>query len=204
MNYLAHIYLSGDNKELLLGNFMADAIKGNRFRYYAPEIQKGIMLHRFIDSFTDSHPVTAKSRSRLRDKHGKFSGIITDMFYDHFLAVKWKDYSDTDLDVYVSELYQLLNENQSVFPQKVNHMLSHMCRNNWLCSYRDISGIDRALKGISGRISFPCSIDSASEDLAEHYLEFCEDFSSFFPQLVFQVNNFLKNKQNQGYQQLYL
>ena len=93
MNFLAHIYLSGNNDLLKIGNFMADSIRGNSYENYPEEIKKGILLHRSIDSFTDMHPVYRKSKHRLHEKYGHYSGVIMDIFYDHFLAKNWANCS---------------------------------------------------------------------------------------------------------------
>ena len=100
MNFLAHIYLSGDNDLLKIGNFMADSIRGNSYENYPDEIKKGILLHRSIDSFTDMHPVYRKSKHRLHEKYGHYSGVIMDIFYDHFLAKNWANYSNKKLEEY--------------------------------------------------------------------------------------------------------
>ena len=86
MNFLAHIYLSGENKLIQIGNFMADGIRGNNYLNFPKDIQKGIILHRAIDTFTDAHPIFRKSKHRLHEKYGHYSGVITDIFYDHFLV----------------------------------------------------------------------------------------------------------------------
>jgi acyl carrier protein phosphodiesterase len=92
MNFLAHIYLSGDNDLLKIGNFMADSIRGNQYLQYPDEIKKGILLHRFIDTFTDAHLIYRKSKHRLHEKYGHYSGVIMDIVYDHFLAKNWNHY----------------------------------------------------------------------------------------------------------------
>ena len=106
MNFLAHIYLSGDNDFIKIGNFMADSIKGDNYNNYPEYIRKGILLHRSIDSFTDLHPVFRKSKHRLHDRYGHYSGVIMDIFYDHFLAKNWSNYSEIPLEKYVFNFYQ--------------------------------------------------------------------------------------------------
>src|SRR6185312_17177742 len=97
MNFLAHLYLAGEDNELILGNFIADAVKGHAFDKYPAQVAKGILMHRSIDYFSDTHPVYLQTVHRLAPTYHKFSGVITDMFYDHFLASSWSDYSDIPL-----------------------------------------------------------------------------------------------------------
>ena len=109
MNYLAHILLSGDNPEIIIGNFMADSIKGKQYKIYPEQVQIGVLLHRHIDTFTDNHHIVRQSTKRLHKKYSHYSGVIVDIFYDHFLAKNWDLYSAIPLDLFVQEVYQLFN-----------------------------------------------------------------------------------------------
>ena len=108
MNFLAHAHLSGNNDDLLFGNFIADAVKGNGLLKFPEDIQNGIRIHRKIDSFTDTHEIFRQSLDRVREHFGKFGGIVLDIYYDHFLAQNWKTYSDTKLPHFASHVYQVL------------------------------------------------------------------------------------------------
>ena len=119
MNFLAHIYLSGNNHFLKLGNFIADAVKGKTYSKYPLEIQQGILLHRKIDSFTDHHPIFKKSVSRLFPTHRHYSRVIIDIFYDHFLAKEWNTYSNIPLNTYINDFYSLLNDNYEYLPKRI-------------------------------------------------------------------------------------
>src|ERR1700739_88451 len=105
VNFLAHLYLAGEDEGLIVGNFIADSVKGNKFNDYEPRIAKGIQMHREIDFFSDTHPVYRQSVHRLAPTYGKFSGVITDMFYDHFLAKYWNNYSNIPLKDFVENAY---------------------------------------------------------------------------------------------------
>ena len=118
MNFLAHIFLSDNNLQLLLGNFFADHIKGNKFSHFPNEIQQGIHLHRAIDTFTDAHEIVRKSKRRLHERYRHYDGVIIDIFYDHFLAKNWKYYSAIPLDIYASSFYDLLAKHDSILPRK--------------------------------------------------------------------------------------
>ena len=86
MNYLAHSYLSFQQPDLIIGNFIADSIQGNRFEGLTDGIIKGISLHRKIDVFTDSHPIFLTSKHRFSKDFDKYSGVLMDIIYDHYLA----------------------------------------------------------------------------------------------------------------------
>jgi acyl carrier protein phosphodiesterase len=74
----------------MLGNFMGDFVKGNKYLAYTGDIQKGLLLHREIDTFTDKHDTHKQSRDRFRKHYGLYSGVVVDIVYDHFLASRWE------------------------------------------------------------------------------------------------------------------
>ena len=181
MNFLAHIYLSGDDEELILGNFIADSIKGKKYLNYSPGIQKGILLHRRIDHFTDTHPVVRRSSSKLHKNYSHYAGVIVDIFYDHFLASKWEEYSKVPLENFVADFYILLKKNFDLLPATIQSFLPYMVAENWLLSYASIDGISRILYQMNIRTKNIVQMDRAVNELQEHYSEFEQDFSEFFP-----------------------
>ena len=145
MNFLAHIYLSGNNDLIKIGNFMADGIRGNDYLKFPEEVIKGILLHRQIDTFTDAHPIYRKSKHRLHQKYGHYSGVIMDILYDHFFAKNWRNYSNEKLEDYVSNFYKSLEENKKILSEKTKSIMPYMIEQNWLTSYATISGIENIL-----------------------------------------------------------
>ena len=192
MNFLAHLYLSGDNEEILVGNFIGDFVKGSQMSQYSETIQKGIRLHRSIDSYTDNHEVVLQSKIRLREKFRHYAPVIVDVYYDHFLAKNWSSFSRIPLKTYTENFYQLMKKYVEIIPKGVNHMLSFMSRDNWLYNYQFIEGIDRALTGMSRRTKYENKMDEASQTLKDHYGAFEEEFNQFFPELESHVSNFEK------------
>ncbi len=184
MNYLAHIYLSGENDQLKIGNFMADPIKGKAYEKYSGDIQKGILLHRAIDTFTDTHPIVRQSAGRLFEKFRHYNGVIVDVFYDHFLAKNWKTYHPQPLADYTEGFYQLLATNLAILPASVQRFFPYMKQQNWLLSYRDISGIEKALRNMSTRIRGGYQLDDSIVVLNKHYAEFEHEFKTFFPEIM--------------------
>ncbi len=183
MNYLAHIYLSGDNEMIRIGNFMADHIKGSSYRDYPVEVQKGILLHRRIDWFTDQNEIVRKSKRRLHDRYGLYRGVVIDIFYDHMLAAQWSQYSNELLKDYARLFYASLEENIELLPEQARLLSGYMIKNDWLTSYARPEGIRRVLDGMNRRTYGRGKIDLAIEDLLENYEAFREDFNHFFKKL---------------------
>ncbi|MES2851769.1 ACP phosphodiesterase [Flavobacterium sp. 120] len=184
MNFLAHIYLSGDNDLIKIGNFMADGIRGKHFESYPLEIQKGIILHRAIDTFTDAHPIFRKSTKRLHEKYHHYAGVIVDVFYDHFLAKNWNTYSDEKLDDFVARFYQSLHDNHINLSERTKGMMPYMIEHNWLVSYQTVEGINRILTQMDQRTKNESKMRFATNELSEFYPEFEEEFTNFFQELI--------------------
>jgi len=183
LNYLAHIYLSQNINSIEIGNFIADSVKGNTYLNYPKDIQKGIILHRRIDWFTDNDAIVKQSKKRLHQRYGHYKGIIIDIFYDHFLAKNWAAYSDVPLDKFTQEFYSLLNRNIELLPAGVQKITPYMIDNDWLTSYASLSGIERVLKGMNRRTDEKSQMHLSINDLKENYKEFEDDFILFFKKL---------------------
>lgn len=183
MNFLAHLYLSGDDDGLLIGNFIADGIRGKEMDTYPEFIKKGIVLHRKIDTYTDTHPIVKQTVARLRNSSGKYAPVVSDIVFDHFLAVHWKDYSKMGLEEYISEKYHFLRRNRKYIPENMQLLLDSMVKQNWLLRYADLDGIAKTLRSMSRRVHFANTIPLAIKDLENNYKEFDQDFTLFFPEL---------------------
>lgn len=184
MNFLAHIYLSFGDNEITIGNFIADSIRGNKFKHLPMRVQQGIILHRHIDSFTDAHPTVRKSTKRLHKNYGHYSGIIVDIFYDHYLAKNWSAYSNTPLDVFVDDFYDLLEDHYEILPVGVQRMMPYMISDNWIFNYSKMEGIGKVLNGMNRRTKNKSKMNFAILDLEEHYDKFEKEFTSFFEELT--------------------
>lgn len=191
MNFLAHIYLSGENADIQIGNFIADAVKGNQIEQHTPLVQKGIRLHRAIDAFTDQHPVFQQSTERLRKSQYKYAPVAVDIFYDHFLAKNWQRYHSENLFTFTQTFYQQISQ-ASNLPEKVQKLLPYMISQNWLYNYQKISAIQKVFEGMSRRTKFVSNLLDAPKVLEEHYEDFQQDFESFFPELVGFVEKWLE------------
>ena len=126
MNFLSHLYLSGNSEGLIIGNFIADSVKGSAFNNFPETIQKGIILHRQIDTFTDTHPIVELSKQRLRTKYKKYASVIVDIYYDHYLAVNWNNYSYENFNQYTQNIYALIEKNRHHLPPKECYVLTYI------------------------------------------------------------------------------
>ncbi|RRB06937.1 acyl carrier protein phosphodiesterase [Larkinella rosea] len=190
MNILAHAYLSGPDEGLIIGNFIADFIKGNPAHPrhgLSPEIQRGIWLHRQIDQFTDHHPIIEEMRIVVRPRCHKYAGPAIDVFLDHFLARRFSEIANQSLADFVSGFYDFLKSHRNQLPDAARRMAGYMMQHDWLLNYQFLEGIDRSLKGMARRTAFPSNLDTAIEDLKDNYTSFGAYFDRFFPELEQEV-----------------
>ena len=183
MNFLAHIYLSGDNDLVKIGNFMADNIPGNKYDHFPQDVQNGIMLHRAIDSYTDAHPVFRQGTKRLHPVYHHYAGVIMDMFYDHFLAKNWQDYHRLPLTEYATQFYKLLEDNQNILTAKTKNMMPYLITHDWLNAYADTEGMRRILTQMDNRTKNKSGMRNAVNELLQHYDTFEAEFREFFKDL---------------------
>ena len=189
MNFLAHLLLSGEDPELLVGNFIADHVKGNAKYLYPERIRLGIELHRKIDHFTDTHPITAESKALIYPTQKKYAPVVVDLYYDHFLAANFNQFSSKQLPDFASFCYTILSNHYDMLPVEVQSFLPFMIERNWLNNYATVDGIGRSLKGLSRRVNFENQMHLADEDLLRHYQELEHHFHSFFPELIYFVES---------------
>ena len=190
MNFLAHLYLSGNDEGLIIGNFIADMVKGKAYQNYPEPIQKGILLHRQIDSFTDNHPVFRVTKRRILLEQGRYSGVVVDMFYDHFLALEWARFSNQKLDQFVCGNYRLLIKNFRMLPPRARFILPFMIRQNWLVNYANFEPLAKIFDRMDKRTDYQSGMKTGVETLKKHYPEIKNDFFGFMPEVV----EFVKNR----------
>lgn len=188
MNILAHLYLSGDNEKIIVGNFIGDFVKGKQINKYQDDIAKGIRIHREIDHYTDGHNAVKNVNQFYRSKYGKHSGIVTDIIFDHFLSRNWDTFSDKSLKVFIKNSYKTLNRNIKILPFGVLEFYPFMVLNDWLNLYQSLEGIERVLKGMSKRTSLPGEYKYAISQIERHYSEIDQLFIGFFKELIHHIS----------------
>jgi acyl carrier protein phosphodiesterase len=183
MNFLAHAYLSFGQEEILVGNFIADFVRGKEMENYPKKVQLGIQLHRAIDTYTDSHPLVKQVQSFLIPRFGHYSRVISDVFFDFFLAKNWKNYSDTPLEQFSLDCYRTLSTYPIDLPEAFRRMFHWMQMQNWLYAYREAAGIQAALDGLSRRARFDSKMNESTQVLWEKEEEIEALFFVFFQDL---------------------
>lgn len=184
MNFLGHFFLSGDDEQVTVGNFMADAVKGRDLSRFTEGLEQGIRLHRAIDSFTDSHPVQQQGRERAHAHAGRYASVVMDMYYDHILAKHWEEFHPEPLAVFTQRMYLLLERNLQVMPQRTQRMVPYMIRGDWLTSYASLKGIGRALEGLSRRVPEGDAMRGSEMVLQAHLEVYTAEFKAFLPSIV--------------------
>ena len=193
MNYLAHIYLSGNDNDIKIGNFIADFIYGNQYQDYSENIKKGILLHRYIDTYTDAHPVFRQSKKRLFPEFRHYSSVIIDMFYDHFLAKNFSTYSSLTLENFSSNFYSILKSNQDYLPKKVQELIPVMTKYNWLLSYRNIDDLQSILKQMNHRTKYETALHLSIANLEADYDLYENEFKLFFADMLQEQTKMFKS-----------
>lgn len=184
MNYLAHLYLADPTPESMLGNVMADFVKGRAVDALPPAVRAGVLLHRQVDRFTDTHPVTNRSVGRIKERWGWYSGILIDVFYDHFLALDWDRYSPQPLRAFIDHAHAVLLTQQALMTAEMRAVVQRMVRDDRLMSYIRLDGIEQTLLRISRLIRRrQANLERAMDDLRQHFDGLRSDFHEFFPQL---------------------
>ncbi len=183
MNYLAHAYLSFNKPEVVVGNMISDFVKGNK-RFDFPEtIQKGIMLHRNIDTFTDEHAATKKAKQVFKSAVRLYAGAFVDIVYDHFLALDTSEFSDESLLKFSLSVYEILDAHQSGLPEKFIRTFHYMQQENWLYNYRSAWRIEKSFKGLLYRAKYLTEDISVFDCFQKNYEYLKECYETFFPEV---------------------
>lgn len=184
MNHLAHLYLAEDFPEIQLGNFLGDFVTGQDLQQFSEAIQWGIRCHQKIDAFTDCHPIFKVSKNRIAPERRRFSGIMVDIFYDHFLAKHWESYATNSLVEFSQSCYQLLQNYQSILPPSLQRVLPFLIRQDWLNTYSTIEGIELTLWRVSQRMTRENPLAQGIIDFRAQYLCLEQDFQYFWPEVL--------------------
>lgn len=183
MNFLAHLHLSYPHTDEMVGNFIGDYVKGKNYRQYPNEVAKGIVLHRKIDFYTDTHELQRECKMLFREEYGLYAGIVMDMLFDHILAKNWGRYSEYDLLDFTHTCYDELAKQNEILPERVQNFLPRMRAINRLYSYASTDGITFAIKQMSKYTSLPDRTDQAMRIFGKHEAFLERQFDLFYNDL---------------------
>lgn len=184
MNFLAHAYLSFNEPKVLVGNFIGDFVRGKIEERFEKEVVHGILLHREIDQFTDTHREVKRAQQILKPQFGRYALVITDLYFDHFLCRYWNQYDKRPVEVFSQQVYAIMEKKRNILPEKFLHMFTYMREQDWLTSYGTLEGIGTSFRNMAKRASFDSKMQFAHLALKENYDTFKQHFDRFFPELT--------------------
>ena len=193
MNYLGHLVLSGNNEEIIFGNFIGDAVKGKSYKNWSKNIQKGILLHRFIDDFTDKNSYYLSGKRRYYSEFPKMGGVINDIIYDYLLWQYDKKYKTLNLNNKIINFYYVLDRFKNKMPKKIQFMYNYMKRDDWLNNYQYESGVKKALNGIGKRINYSNNLELSFEIYKNTILDYEMEFELFYNDISGRTSSFYVN-----------
>ncbi len=183
MNFLAHLFLASPDEDLMIGNFIADSVKGKSYLQFPERISAGILMHRFIDDFTDTHPLVKASNRLLHPYLQRYTPVALDIFYDYFLAKNFQQHHSKSLAEFAKNTYQILEKRKAILPEKNQTILQYMSQQNWLVGYATIDGIKQSLNGVARRSSYGQVLHGSEVFLLKHETELEINFEIFFEEL---------------------
>jgi acyl carrier protein phosphodiesterase len=203
MNYLAHIFLSGNDTEIMIGNILEDFVVGNinhpRNQHLPERIKLGVQLHRQIDTMTDCHPDVRACTLLFRPKFGKYAPIITDVLFDHYIIKHWNTFSKESFDNFRPRVYNSLSKYPEIQPIKMQNIIESMKKHDWLKNYAEDWGLVKAFEGLNKKINKPdIDLTNSLVEFKENYDLIGEKFLSFFKELKNHCDNFIAANQVNG------
>lgn len=185
MNYLAHVYLARHDDAAMVGAMLGDFVKAGDIAAYPPGIAREIMLHRYVDSYTDSHPAVLASKELFGEGRRRYAGIVLDVFYDHELSRHWDRWCDVPREALIARFYRALAAHEPMLPPRLRDMLPYLVRQDWLGGYASFDGVEETIARVSRRLSRNGELlRDGVQDLVRHRDAIAEGFERFFPDLV--------------------
>lgn len=184
MNLVAHQFLSFNEPSLQIGNLLGEVVKGNKYNNYPKLISQGILLHRFIDNYTDQNEIVKQSTAYFHSTQHKYAPIIVDLLYDYFLIKNWEKYSNENFEIFKENCYKLFVDNYNNFPDNLQHIVDHLLKHDWFENYSSLEGIQKTLNGISKRTSFANNLENAFNVMVETQEDIEKEFLQFFPRII--------------------
>jgi acyl carrier protein phosphodiesterase len=184
MNYLAHSFLSFSSEPVLFGQFIADDMKGKKWQLQEKDVQAGIILHRFIDDYTDTHPLVLELKKKMHPTLGKFSGVVLDVLFDHVLSLTWNTYSEHSREQWIQSTYDKLQKRHPEMTEKRRFIVEKMIEHDWMNMYQTQEGTSKILNQMGNRIPFANPLKDSFKVYLMHEKDIISTFGEFFPQIL--------------------
>lgn len=191
MNFLAHLFLSRQNEDWMVGNMIADFITNKELNNFSDGIREGIFVHRYIDAFTDNHAAVKQSAHRVRYAFQKYAPVVTDIYYDYLLIANWELYSTDSFKSFTSYSYEVLSKQMNNMPPVLQERLPRMIEADWLTHYGHQTGLQYTFDRFAKRTTFEVDLSNAAQVLLNHIDDFNTDFNAFFPDIIHYIDNVL-------------
>jgi acyl carrier protein phosphodiesterase len=192
MNFLAHFHLSGEDEEIAIGNFIGDFIRGSKLDDLPENVLKGIQLHRFIDAFTDKHPVVKSVNQIIKPYFSKYAPVVSDIYFDYFLASNFDQYSTQSLRDYTHEIYDLIERKKELLPERARGFYHFLLERDIFFEYGNKDGMRHVFNGVSSRAKFKSNMEEGVPVLIKHESEILPLFHEFYPTLQKASSQFLE------------
>lgn len=183
MNFLAHTYLSFGNDDAIVGNLVADMIKGKQIDSLPEDIQKGIVLHRQIDTFTDQHEVNKSAKNIFTKSVGRYNASFLDVAYDHYLATDVQRIPNNGWQNFADKCYSAIESRHQLLPQDFLNMFVYMKNENWLANYQNNWLIERSFERLARRAKYLDESVNVFNDFETNYTLIADSYGTFFPEL---------------------
>lgn len=184
MNHFAHLFLARPTVESRVGNLLGDFAQGLDVNSLAAPVRAGLINHRKVDAYTDSHPDVIACKRLFSPHRRRFSGVALDVLFDHYLLRHWGTFADTPRQTFIDSVYRDLEAGRHLMPPRMASTTAHMIDNDWFNAYTDLEKIGYALDRIAGRIRFRNDFAGIIEEIRAHDAVLEEHFLSFFPSLL--------------------
>ena len=184
MNHFAHLFLARPTVESRIGNLLGDFAQGLDVNGLSAPVKAGLINHRKVDAYTDSHPDVLACKRLFSPQRRRFAGVALDVLFDHYLLRHWSTFASTPQQEFIASVYRDLEAGRHLMPPRMATTTAHMIDNDWFNAYNELDNIGYALDRIAGRIRFRNDFAGIIEEIKTWDPVLEGHFLSFFPNLL--------------------
>lgn len=190
MNYLAHLHLASLAESSLLGNLLADFVRGNPAGEYDPAVVAGIMMHRRVDVLTDNLTQVRACRAYFSEEHRRVAPITLDVVWDHFLARHWQQLEPSlSLPGFTQQAQSQILPHLPLTPPRFQNLNGYIWPERWLERYAELPFIGNVLAGMASRRPRLAALAGSFADVERNYHQLETQFWQFYPQMMQQAKD---------------